>query len=65
MSQGVHKTLSDEDLLQMAIEFENREVTPEELAVIAATRRPTPRREEAEPSPDPRELENQGDGLPL
>ena len=57
MSQNPQKILNDEDLTQMAIEFENREFTAEELA---AARRTTPRREEAEPPLDPREFENQG-----
>ena len=62
MSRNPRKTLSDEDLTQIAIEFEGHEFSADELAAIAATRRATPRPEQAEKSPDLRELKNRADG---
>ena len=47
MSRNPRKTLSDEDLTQIAIKFESREFSAEELATMAATRRATPRPEPA------------------
>ena len=65
MSRNPRKTLSDEELEQIALEFENRKFSTEELAAIAATRRTTPR---AEPAIEPAEkpgLQHPEQGLPL
>ncbi len=50
MSQKPMATLSDEAAIAIAIEFENREFTHEELVTIAATRQRTPRPIEGRPS---------------
>ena len=42
MSQQDRRRLSAEEMEKIAIEFENRDFTPEELMKIAATRRRTP-----------------------
>lgn len=42
MSQQNRRRLSAEEMEKIAIEFENRDFTPEELVKIAATRRSTP-----------------------
>ena len=42
MSQQHRRRLSAEEMEKIAIEFENRDFTPEELVKIAATRRNTP-----------------------
>ena len=42
MSQQNRRGLSAEEMEKIAIEFENRDFTPEELMKIAATRRSTP-----------------------
>ena len=42
MSRQNHRRLSAEEMEKIAIEFENRDFTPEELMEIAATRRSTP-----------------------
>ena len=43
MSQQNRERLSDEEMEAIAIEFEKREFTHDELIKIAATRRSTPR----------------------
>lgn len=43
MSQQNRERLSDEEMEAIAIEFEKREFTHDELMKIAATRRSTPR----------------------
>ena len=42
MNPKTDRTLSVEEMERIAIEFENRDFTPEELMKIAATRRSTP-----------------------
>ena len=42
MRQETNKILSADEMADIAIEFENREFTPEELTKIANTRRSTP-----------------------
>ena len=65
MSRNPRKTLSDEELARIALEFENRQFSTEELAAIEATRRPTPRSEPAiEPAEEPRP-QNPQEGLSL
>ena len=65
MSRNPRETLSDEDLTQIAIEFESREFSAEELAAIAATRRPTPRAEPAINAADEPRLQNDQGELSL
>ena len=43
MRQKTSKSLSPDEMADIAVEFENREFSPEELRKIAATRRSTPR----------------------
>lgn len=43
MNPKTKSTLSVEEMERIAIEFENREFTPEELTAMARTRRSTPR----------------------
>lgn len=42
MRQKTSKSLSPDEMADIAVEFENREFSPEELRKIAATRRSTP-----------------------
>ena len=65
MRQETNKTLSPDEIAEIATEFESQDFTTEELMRIRATRRKTPRLDPAEPSPEPRGLENRGDGLSL
>ncbi len=43
MRQKTSKSFSPDEVADIAVEFENREFSPEELRKIAATRRTTPR----------------------
>ena len=63
MSPDIEKLPSPSELAEIATEFESQDFTAEELLRIRATRRKTPRVDPAEPSPETRGLENQGDGL--
>ena len=65
MSRNPRMTLSDEELARIALEFENRKFSPEELAAIAATRRATPRGEPAIETAEEPGLQHPQEGLSL